>query len=85
MVLMADWDTLHLVKTSYAEFNELCDAYTSAHLERFGAITSEDKQDVEASRYETKQVSIIEFRNQVQKWIEDTENRTSDRLGSASG
>ncbi len=82
---MADVNHLHKVKAAYTELIELCDTYQQAHTEYLTVLTEETDVDCEMTCFEGKQTSNLDFRRQVQSWIQQSEQLLMEKLESASG
>ncbi|XP_068247998.1 uncharacterized protein [Palaemon carinicauda] len=80
--LMSNPDNLHLVKMCLEEYNEAFDKYTKNFNCVMDNILDELEQDQELSRYETKEISILQFRNHTGEWIAINEKRLEEDLES---
>lgn len=78
--LMADESNLHLVKAELGAPNTLFYEYREAFELHYQELIAEDEQYKEFNRYEAKEKSFLEFRNQVTDWIVVAENRLAQQL-----
>ncbi len=83
--LMTSDSNLHLVKSGLDEYNELFLEYQACYVKHWETITDETVQQHETQRYESKEISVVTFRNQVCDWIVRAEQRVQDTIGSSSG
>jgi len=82
--LMMDEENVHIVKSELVVFNEHCRLYLSAHTDLCDVLLSDNDLDTEIKRYEKRQISIIQFRDQVNNWIRKAERHLTDNCDSAS-
>ena len=78
--LMESVNNLHLVKSEAVVLNTLFKEYQEAHDLHYRQLTSEEDQDKELNRYESKEKSVLEFRKQVMEWINVAERRLAEEL-----
>lgn len=78
--LMTDDNDLHLVKSALDYFNNLFMAYQQVHYEYVDTLSSEVNLELEIQRYESREKSILDFRQQVKDWISRAEDQLSDQL-----
>ena len=78
--LMENENNLHLVKSEAIVLNTLFKEYQEAHDLHYRQLTSEEGQDKELNRYESKEKSFLEFRKQVMEWINVAERRLAEEL-----
>ena len=78
--LMENENNLHLVKSEAIVLNTLFKEYQEAHDLHYRQLTSEEDQDKELNRYESKEKSFLEFRKQVMEWINIAERRLAEEL-----
>ena len=81
--LMQNTDNLNSVKTALTELNERYAAYKKAHEEHIAVLMDEAVIESEESRFSSKQISIVEFRRQVNGWIRSAEDEIADDLDEA--
>ena len=77
---MENENNLHLVKSEAIVLNTLFKEYQEAHDLHYRQLTSEEDQDKELNRYESKDKSFLEFRKQVMEWINIAEHRLAEEL-----
>ena len=65
--------------------NTLFREYQEAHDLHYHQLTSEEDQDKELNRYESKKKSFLEFRKQVKEWINVAERRFAEEFDLLSG
>jgi hypothetical protein len=82
--LMTTSDNLHLVKSAFDVYNERYGLYKTAHEEYTAAIEIEAEKDKEETRFTAHQTSIINFRQQVQNWIKQSEDILAEDLSDGS-
>ena len=73
-------NNLHVVKSGLDHFNELFAEYQKCFNEHCELIVDDGNLDTESNRYETKELSILTFRTQVQEWIGLAERRLVDDI-----
>ena len=73
-------NNLHLMKSEAIVLNTLFKEYQEAHDLHYRQLTSEEDQDKELNRYESKEKSFLEFRKQVMEWISVAERRLAEEL-----
>lgn len=78
--LMEDENNLHLVKSEVIVLNTLFKEYQEARDLYYCQLTSEQDQDRELDRYESKEKSFLEFRKQVMEWMNVAERRLTEEL-----
>ena len=87
---MTSQDMLHLVKTNFEEFNDLCTVYQRCHTSHLSELSISEEVDVdenvdkESKRFEDKQSSILQFRTAVMSWISQAENDLFDDVSTHS-
>ena len=82
-LLMTDENDLHLVKTAVEDINVLFTKYQETHQEYLKLLSSEESQEHEIQRYEAREKSFLDFRQQVLQWIVFSEQRLSDELDTS--
>ena len=82
--LMADETNLHLVKTELSNVNALFEQFQQACDLHYNALSSEEEQDRESQKYDNKEKSFLEFREQVTHWIMQTEHHLTDQVDHLS-
>ena len=78
--LMEDQNNLHLVKSGINDLNTAFKEYQEAYDLHYRELTSEEDQVKELNRYENKEKSLLEFRNQVMEWISVAERRLAEEF-----
>lgn len=81
--LMADDGNLHVIKGELQNINSLFKEFQEAHNAYYDRI-SESEQDNESRRYDEKEKSFLELREQIASWVCAAEHRLADHLESPS-
>ena len=82
--LMANDENLHLAKSALDDINDLFIKYQDIHHEYLSTLPLEEDKEREVTRYEVREKSFLDFRNQVREWITLAEHRLSDHLDESS-
>ena len=80
MGLMESENNLRLVKSELDVLNILFREYQEAYNLHYRELTSEEDQDKELDRYESKEKSLLEFRKGVMEWISVADHRLAREL-----
>ena len=78
--LMEEENNLHLVKSGINDLNTAFREYQEAFDLHYRELISEEDQDKELNRYESKEKSLLEFRKQVMEWISVAERRLAEEF-----
>lgn len=78
--LIEDEHNLYLVKSGINDLNTAFREYQEAFDLHHRELTSEEDQDKELNRYESKEKSLLEFRKQVMEWISVAERRLAEEF-----
>ena len=82
--LISNVNNISQVKEELEIFNDKFEAYVDVHLQYMEEITSEEIIEKEERRYEDRERSVFEFRNQVLNWIAWAEDRLVSSYDSVS-
>ncbi len=82
--LMNEDGNLHLVKSALESLNDLFVRYQGEYHDYYSKLSVESDQLEAMNRFEQRQKSFLDFRNQVKSWIVFIENQLSEQLDYAS-
>ena len=81
---MTNDENLHQAKCSDLFINDLFIKYQDIRHEYLSGFPIEEDKVREVTRYEARERSFLDFRNQVREWITLAEHRLSDHLDESS-
>ena len=77
-------ENLHLVKSGFEEFNQLCLTYHDSFTDHYDVLSAENEKEHENKRHEEKELSIIGFQTQINGWIAQAERQMEDQFSMRS-
>ena len=81
--LLLNEDNLHLVKSSFEAYKELCRSYEECFLSYFEETVDPETQDKLQRRYYDHESTIMDFKSHVITWVHQTESKLSDQLSDS--